>query len=119
MTAVLMGCSKSDDNGGDNASLVGTWKFTAHKIDGTPQVLNACDIKNTAIFTETTWTTIYFSGDGPDCEEMQVESPYTRNGDVITAGNISVQISKLTTTTLVTQATLPNNKLSEETYTRQ
>lgn len=103
MAVVLVGCSK-DDNGGDSASLVGTWKLTASTWNGVSD-LEDCDLKSTAVFTETKIkTTEYY---GTDCMESEImESDYTRSGNTLTIKFegytvATVEITTLTATTLV------------------
>jgi|SRR5690554_1863981 len=102
MAVLLVGCSKDDDSS-ESASLIGTWKLTAEKLNGVNEDLDACDLKTTLVFSAATLKfTAYF---GENCEESFEETgDYTRNGNTITIvfedETQSVEITKLTNTTL-------------------
>ncbi|SDW38760.1 lipocalin-like domain-containing protein [Aequorivita viscosa] len=103
VAVALIGCSK-DDNGGDSASLVGTWKLTAATWNGQPD-LEECDLKTTVVFTETTMTTTdYYGTDCMSSESFTVD--YTRSGNtlkfsILGAEVDSAEITTLTASTLV------------------
>ncbi|SRR5690554_703322 len=106
VAVALIGCSK-DDNGGDSASLVGTWKLTNATWNGQPD-LDDCDLKTTAVISETTIkTTEYYGIDCMDSETYEVN--YTRNGNTLTITAFGMtstsEITTLTASTLVVTET--------------
>lgn len=98
----MIGCSKDDDKG-SSASLVGTWKLTAEKYNGVPEVLDTCELKSTVTFTSTTFKAVDYDGENCD-ESYELEGTYTKNGNtlkiVTVFGTETVEISKLNNTTL-------------------
>ena len=120
MAVVLIGCSKDDDKS-DSASLIGTWKATAEKLNGQPIILDACDLKTTVTFTTTTIKVVGFDGD--NCEERyEMAGTYTRNGNTLNLSmegeTMAVEITKLTATTLIIKSN-DEDGVSEQTFTRQ
>lgn len=110
MAVVLIGCSK-DDNGGDSASLVGTWKLTAATWNGQPD-LDDCDLKTIVVFSATTIKTTSY--DGVDCMDAETfESNYTRSGNTLTISYQGMEISTAEITTL-TATTLVVTETDEE-----
>lgn len=120
MAVVFIGCNKDDDKE-SSASLIGTWKLTAIKIDGQNEVLDACELENRVIFTSTTVKVKGYEGD--TCEEYyEDEGTYSRNGNMLTVrfGDDvnTVEITKLTHTTL--EITIRDiDGIEVETYTRE
>jgi len=121
MAVVLIGCSK-DDNGGDtSASLIGTWKLTAEKMNGTALELDVCDLRSTVMFTATTFKTMEYEGD--NCATVtEIDGTYTLNGTTLKITNINgvetLEVSKLTATIFETTET-DEGDVYVTTFTRQ
>ncbi len=127
-TIVLVGCSKDDSKNEDSAaSLIGTWKWTAETIDGENRELDDCVLRSTATYTATTIKhLLYF---GVICEQVsELTGTYTRNGNILNTSidmggviiETSIEITKLTSTTLETKVVDEDNgKIIVDTFTRQ
>ena len=119
LAVLFASCSKDDDNSSAN-SLLGTWKLTSEKYNGTPAVLNICELKTTLQFTETKVTVTEY--DGANCEEIYTETNnYTRNNNTLSmvyeGQTQSIEITKLTSTVLELTDT-DGSDTYVETYTR-
>ena len=85
-TLMLVSCG-SDDDGGINNSIIGTWKLTnAAEGDGTPIMLLDCEENTTFTFTENMFTTRSFEAnqDRTDCLPVEESTAtYRTNGNLI------------------------------------
>jgi len=120
---VFMACSSDDDSSTEDnqASIIGTWKFTSSSTNGVADSVDACDLLNTLVIISNQVTgTEYW---GTDCAEIDTYSfSYTISGKTITTTeggeSYSSEITTLNATTLSIRD-VDEGDVYMETYTRQ
>lgn len=108
---ILFSCSKDNNNPEpDQNSIVGTWKITSLTSNGIEELQDVLDYSNICywmeVATQTTITSIEFSGTDCTTEDIGESEPYTINGNIIsftTGDQDSAEILELTSTTLKIQ----------------
>lgn len=118
----ITSCSSDDNSETDDnqASIIGTWKFTSGSTNGVTDSVEACDLLNTVVISSNQMNfTEYW---GANCTEKDTYSiSYTISGELITIteGGESFTLNILT----LNETTLSIKEVDEgdvyiETYTR-
>lgn len=119
----IASCSSDDNSETDEnqASIIGTWKFTSSSTNGISDSIDTCDLLNTLVISNGQMSATEYWG--TDCTETDIYSTgYTISGMSIsvTEGGESYTLEILT----LNEATLSIKEVDEgdvyiDTYTRQ
>ena len=129
---VALACSSDDDSGsteGNQAKLIGTWKFTASTTNGLADTDNyICDFEETYEINATSITITFYADpsgdDGPDCQpDGNFSFDYNIDGDTLSdnEGN-TITILTLNDTTFRFEETDTFDGITDiytQTYTKQ
>ena len=119
----IIACSSDDSSTTEDnqASIIGTWKFTSSSTNGVADDVDTCDLLNTLVITSNQVTVTEYWGE--NCVETDTFTiSYTISGNIITitegGETYTSEITTLNATTLSIKD-VDEGDIYIETYTRQ